>query len=243
MLEIICEKVIISRTEIEHYRNLDKPVLRGYKRRKREGNKEPKEQTEKARFSVFRTITGIRRILDMNPQLIKFLTLTTTITDVAKANRLFNLFTQRMKDKYPEFQYFAVIEFMPDIDFHGNKKPDGGEVHYHLLCNLRYVISKELAKIWGNGFIKILRKREADSLREYLSKYFWKDMKDKRLFRKKKYFCSQDLERPVELINEEANFFMKDSDKNFDLIEEQTFKNDYRGNILYRRYNFKKPKP
>ena len=45
-------------------------------------------------------------------------------------------------------------------------------------------------------------------------------MKDKRLFGKKKYFCSQDLERPTEIINDEANFFMKNSDKNFNFIEE-----------------------
>ncbi|MFA6193686.1 MAG: hypothetical protein WC726_02380 [Parcubacteria group bacterium] len=234
MFEIICEKVILSGHEIEHYRYIDKPIYRGYKRRKRKEKKEPKKQTEKSKFSVHRTITEIRRIISNNPQLIKFLTLTFRgeITDVSIANHLFNLFTQRMKDKYPEFQYFAVIEFQKR-----------GVIHFHLLCNLRYVVAKKIEKIWGQGFVKIKRKRESDRLREYLSKYLWKDMRDERLFKKKKYFCSQDLERSTEIINDEANFFMKNSDKNFKFIEKLTFSNAHTGECLYRRYNFKNYKP
>lgn len=30
-----------------------------------------------------------------------------------------------------------------------------GAIHYHLLCNLPFVSSKELAEIWTHGFIKI----------------------------------------------------------------------------------------
>ena len=78
-----------------------------------------------------------------------------------EANRLFNLFTQRMKDKFPEFQYFAVIEFQKDIDFYGKIKPDGGAVHYHLLCNLRYVISKKIEKIWGQRIHKNKEKKRS----------------------------------------------------------------------------------
>jgi hypothetical protein len=243
MFEIICERVILSGHEIEHYRYIDKPIYRGYKRRKRKEKKEPKKQTQKSKFSVSRTITEIRRIISNNPQLTKFLTLTTKLTDVATTNRLFNLFTQRMKDRFPEFQYFAVIEFMPDIGFKGEVKPDGGEVHYHLLCNLRYIVAKKIAMIWGQGFIKIKRKKEADRLREYLSKYLWKNMRDERLFRKKKYFCSQDLTRSTELINDESKFFMKNSDKNFNFIEELKFSNAHTGKCLYRRYNFKNYHP
>jgi len=245
MFQIICERVILSGHEIEHYQYLDKPIHRGYKRQKRKDKKEPKKQTEKSKFSVSRTITEIRRIISNNPQLTKFLTLTfgDNITDVSIANHLFNLFTQRVKDKYPEFQYFAVIEFQKDVDHKGNPKPDGGALHFHLLCNLRYVVAKKIAKIWGQGFIKINRKKESDRLREYLSKYLWKDMRDERLFHKKKYFCSQDLTRSTEIINDEAKFFMKNSDKNFNFIEKLTFSNAHTGKCLYRRYNFKNYKP
>ncbi|MDD3487674.1 MAG: hypothetical protein PHF35_04875 [Candidatus Moranbacteria bacterium] len=239
MTNIICERAIISGHEIEHYQYLDKPLWRGYKRLKPRKEKEKKEQTEKSKFSVNRTITEIRRILSNNPQLIKFLTLTTKIIDVAKANHLFNLYTQRMKDRYPEFQYFAVIEFMPDIDHKGNKKPDGGEVHYHALCNLRYVRNKELAEIWGQGFVRINRKKKADDLRGYLSKYLWKDMKDKRLFGKKKYFCSQDLNRSTEYINDEAKSYIQNNESNFELIEDKVFSNEYRGDTLYFRFHDK----
>lgn len=234
MTEIICERVILSGHEIEHYQYKDKPIYRGYKRRKRKEPKEPKKQTGKSKFSVHRTITEIRRIISNNPQLIKFLTLTFRgeMTEVNIANHLFNLFIQRMKDRYPEFQYFAVIEFQ-----------ERGVIHYHLLCNLRYVKSKELEKIWGQGFIKIKRKREADRLREYLSKYLWKDMRDERLFHKKKYFRSQDLQRSTEIVNEESKFFMKNCETNFKFIEELTFSNAHTGKCLYRRYHFKNYEP
>ena len=142
MIQAFDKKVIISGDSIEYY-EYKKPIVRGYRRRARK-KRERKEGTEqeqlkKMQSSVNRTRTAIRRLVQTNPQLTKFLTLTCTMTDLRQANKEFNLFTQRMKDRFSEFQYLAVIEFQKDIDFHGNAKPDGGAVHYHVLCQLRYV--------------------------------------------------------------------------------------------------------
>lgn len=242
--ERIYEKIIISGFEVEQYQYKDKPVMRNYKRKKREKrkdeNNDDKKPKAKAKSSISHTRKDIRRIINSNPQLNKFLTLTTVETDLTKMNNLFNLFTQRMKDRFSEFQYFSIIEFQKDIDFFGKVKPDGGAVHYHLLCNLRYVKSDEIEKIWGHGFIKIKRVNHVTNLGAYMSKYLQKDMYDTRLFGKKKFFCSQDLKRPTEIINEEARTYKKDNLDNLEKKWESTFYVDYRGEIIYRSFHMKK---
>lgn len=235
--ERIYEKIVVSGFECEQYQYKDRPVLRNYKRRKREKSKnderKEKSQTEKAESSVRRTRREIRRIINSNPQLMKFLTLTSKITDVKESNHKFNLFTQRMKDRFPEFQYFAVLEFQKDVDFFGNVKPNGGAAHYHLLCNLRYIRAEKIRKIWGNGFIKIRRVRHVDNLGRYLSKYLQKDMFDKRMFGKKKFFCSQDLKRPIEMINDEARDFVQEHAESREAGWKMTFTSAYLGEISY----------
>lgn len=242
MIKAFTKKVIISGREVEYYDYKSKPVIRGYRRHARRIKKEKREeneQTEKTKFSVNRTRTEIRRKVNANPQLLKFLTLTTTIPDIEKTNKLFNLFTQRMKDRFPEFQYLSVPEFQKDIDFHGNVKPEGGAVHYHLLCNLRYVKSEEIAEIWGNGFINIKRIDRASNIGRYICKYLQKDMFDKRMFRKKKFFCSQDLQESLEILEDEAVFFLEATQKDLELLKEKTFYNEYSGEVDYKLFQFK----
>lgn len=257
MLVFFNEKVIISKTEVEHYSYKTRPVMRGYHRtkedtvrnfvKKQSEKSQPvvkkiktkKEQAEKQLSAVRRSRNSIRRIVNSNPQLNKFLTLTSKMTDVKQSNNCFNRFIERMKDRFPEFQYFAVLEFQKDVDYFGKKKEKGGAVHYHLLCNLRYVESNSLAKIWGHGFIKIKRVDQIKNLGQYLSKYLQKDMFDKRMFGKKKFFHSQDLDRPLELIGEKSRLFIKNEEKKLQFIREFEFENEYQGKVLYRLYNFK----
>lgn len=258
MLVFFNEKVIISRTEAEHYFYKTRPVMRGYRRAKEETAidsqkkqseksqpvvkkiKTKKEQTEKQLSAVRRSRNSIRRIVNSNPQLNKFLTLTSKMTDVKQSNNCFNRFIERMKDRFPEFQYFAVLEFQKDVDYFGKKKEKGGAVHYHLLCNLRYVESNSLAKIWGHGFIKIKRVDQIKNLGRYISKYLQKDMFDKRMFGKKKFFHSQNLRHPIELIGAKSQLFMKKEENNLKFIREYEFETEYQGKILYSLYDSKK---
>ncbi len=242
MIQVITKKVIISGDQVECY-DYKKPILRGYRRRARK-KRERKEGTEqeqmkKMQSSVNRTRTAIRRLVQTNPQLTKFLTLTCVMTDLRQANKEFNLFTQRMKDRFPEFQYLAVIEFQKDIDFHGNVKPDGGAVHYHVLCQLRYVPATKIGlDIWKHGGIDI--ERPKGSRWGYMSKYIQKDMTDRRMFGKKKYFCSQDLKRPTEFVQDNAVFFMEVVKKDLLLRSEDTFYNDYTGEVSRKVFHHKK---
>lgn len=241
--EIIIKRIFVSGFEIEQYEYLEKPLIRNYKRRERkkkpESKNKKKAQTQKAEFSVNRTRRDIRRLVNSNSQLIKFLTLTTTSTDIAKMNKEFNLFTQRMKKHYPNFQYLAVPEFQKDVDFFGKIKPDGGTVHYHLICNLPWVDQEKIAKIWGQGFIKIRRIDHITNLGRYVCKYLQKDMFDKRMFGKKKFFRSQDLNEPVEIINNEAQSFIQDNADDLKMTWETTFQDEHRGKILYKVFNSK----
>jgi hypothetical protein len=244
--ERFSDKVIISGLEVEHYEYLSKMQVRGYKRKprkekvKEEFKKQPKENTEKTKFSVNRTRTQIRRLTNTNYELNKFLTLTSKITDIDKSNKIFNLFTQRMKTRYPKFMYIAVLEFQKDIDHFGIAKPDGGAVHYHIICNIPYVKSKELEEIWGQGFIKIKRIKKDTNLGDYLCKYLQKEMFDKRMFGKKKFFCSRDLKRFIELIGETAKQFMNEN-STLTFVKKRGYSNEYAGDVSHKFYKMKKP--
>jgi len=65
-------------------------------------------------------------------------------------------------------------------------------------------------------------------------------MSDKRLFGKKKFFCSRDLEEPDERIGDRAIAFMKHNIQNLKFIKEYTFENDYLGKVSYKIFNFKR---
>ena len=127
----------------------------------------------------------------------KFVTLTFNdqmpfdIKDVKACNQYFRKFVMRMKYRYPDFKYMAVIEFQD--------KNDRGAVHYHMICNLPYLKKVDLAQIWGAGFVKINRIDKVDNVGAYVIKYMTADMDDKRLCGLNAYLHSRGLEEPIEL--------------------------------------------
>lgn len=236
-------KIIISGKHIEKYEYLDKSVFRAGGRKLAErviDNQAAavKEQTEFAKSSLNRTRTVLRRLVNSNYQLTKFITLTfgSEMHDLKEANYIFNLFTQRMTDRFPEFKYIAVPEFQKDIDFFGRPKINGGNIHYHLLSNLRYVPNEKIREIWGQGFIKINRIDEVTNVGAYICKYLSKEMCDKRLFHKKKFFYSNGLNSPSELIGHPALKYFEAYVKNTEPIFEKEFNNEYLGRVSYMAY-------
>ena len=223
------KKMVISGKFIDIYK-YDKLVVTGFNRdinlnKKSEG----KSSNQKSQSSIHRTKKNIRNITNSNPQLTKFLTLTfkKNIEDIDFANYEFMQFVKRMKFKYPDFQYLAVIEFQKR-----------GAVHYHIICNLPYVNKKLIAKKWGHGFIKIKRINRINNMGGYISKYVSKDTDNMKLFNKKKFFHSKDLFMPLEIINEWQfnNYY-----NNFDIenrvpIFEKTIESEYRGKIKIKQY-------
>ncbi len=187
-----------------------------------------KIQQQKTQFSINRTRTEIRRLVNSNPQLIKFLTLTfaENITDLKSANYVFNQFVKRISYRYSDFEYLAVPEFQ-----------QRGAVHYHLLCNLPFIETEAIAQMWGQGFIKINRLNNVTNIGAYVCKYLSKDMFDERTFGKKKFFRSQALKAPVEILGWLATLFEKKYLTTSTPVYEKTFQSDWTGEINYKSYS------
>ena len=129
-----------------------------------------------------------------------------------------------MNYKYPDFEYLAVPEFQKR-----------GAVHYHLLCDLPFVEVAELQEAWGQGFVKINKIDNVNNVGAYVSKYLGKEM-DERSFGKKKFFCSRNLKKPVELIKYPAIDFFESYVSELTPIFEKIFYSDYAGKIEYSAY-------
>ena len=231
-------KAVWSGSVIELY-EYERLIARGetnnYKGRSVEASKENREGHRKRTMS--RARKTVRRLINANVnawgQTPKFLTLTfaENIQDIKQANYEFKKFRQRLEYKLNiKLKYVAVIEFHKS-----------GRIHYHVIFfNLPYVEANELATVWSNGFIKINAISHVDNVGAYMTKYMTKDNENERLRGEKSYFTSRGLVKPVErYLNEKeiANLKDKLSTKK---VYENTFDNEYTGNILYTQYNLKR---
>lgn len=230
-------KVVVSGKQVEVYQ-YKKEVWREYETTPKTVTRETEvkqldmfEQEElrkkKIQYSINRTKTEIKRLINSNPHLNKFMTLTfaDNITDITQANYLFNQFIKRMTYRFPSFAYFAVPEFQKR-----------GAVHYHLLCNLPYIEMDMLAHLWGHGMVNIRRVETVNNLGAYMSKYLGKELFSGRMFGKKKFFRSQSLEEPVELFSWWA---MKFIDRFLSLLTpayQKVFTSDHVGEVTYSAY-------
>jgi len=207
------------------------------------------ELKNKAESSIRRTKTNIKRIANSNPQLKKFLTLTfaESTTDLTKANRLFHLAMKRVFHGKPEFGYLAIVEYQKDTDYFGKVKPEGGSVHYHLLCKIETILDRTpfewerwfQKRYWRYGFVKIKEVKTVKNMGAYFCKYLGKDIEDKRMFGRKKYFCSRGLKRPDELFGNEAIMFYYKFLKELKPGFEKTYKGDWTGTVDYSTYSLK----
>ena len=232
-------KLIISGCFLELYK-YDTIQARGYKRQKIPRVRDPEQQEFdfnkelkqkfKSMFSINRTRTIIRRIVNSNKDFTKFITLTfkDNFSDIEKANRIFSKFIMRLKYKFPELKYLAVIEFQKR-----------GAVHYHMASNLPYIPNKELSELWGQGFVRINEIEKVTNLGAYVCKYLSKDMFDKRMFGQKKYFCSKNCIKPQELFDEDIIhdiLAMYGIDEEKDATYKAQFDNEYTGVVKYKQF-------
>lgn len=185
---------------------------------------------------------SVRRLITMNfTTMDKFITLTfrdNEMKDILEANSYFEKYVKRMKRRYPDFQYVAVIEFQDTND--------RGTVHYHMICNLPYVPQKELLKIWGQGWVYINAIDKVDNLGAYVIKYMTSDTADERLKGKKAYLYSRGLKKPEEIKTwdgekqREETESIKKRLKGKEPVYTSSFTNEYCGNITYQQYNLKR---
>ena len=241
-------KVVVSGKQVELYK-YKKNVWREYETNKDEVlEKKPKQldifeqeklKQQRIQFSINRTKTEIRRLVNSNPQLNKFMTLTfaNSTTDLKEANYIFNQFIKRIAYRYPDFEYLAVPEFQKDEDYHGRKKEHGGSVHYHLLCNLPYVEMDALEWLWGQGMVNIRQIGKVNNLGAYMSKYLGKELFSGRMFGKKKFFRSQNLKGAIEILGWYAQKFIEKFLSLLTPVFEKTFKSDWVGEVDYKAYS------
>jgi len=247
------QKLVISGRYFELYK-YEKSLKRDFIRKKKKKVEAPHEQMiiddlikteaeiienaykqkEKRKDSIYRTRTQIRRLINSNPNLTKFITLTFSenMTNITKANKQFNKFTMRLNYRHENFKYVAIIEFQKR-----------GAVHYHFLCDLPYIKTAELSEIWKHGFVKINRIKHVDNIGAYVCKYLQKDMNDKRMFNRKKYFCSKNIEKPTTVVDDRIieKIFLEFGLDNLKPDFENTFFNKFVGNVSYNSYKLKNP--
>lgn len=242
-------KVVVSGKQVEVYK-YKKNVWRDYEscpaderpaKKPRQLNmfEQQKLKEQRIKFSINRTKTEIRRLVNSNPKLNKFMTLTfaKSTTNLKEANYIFNKFILRMSYRYPDFMYLAVPEFQKDVDFHGRKKEGGGSIHYHLLCNLPFIEIDTLEYIWGQGMVNIRQTSKVNNLGAYMSKYLGKELFTGRMFGKKKFFRSQSLQSPVELIGFMAMQFVQKFLAPFKPVFEKVFTSEWIGEVAYSAYS------
>lgn len=186
------------------------------KRRRRQASEKilsPKEIAARARTQIRRKVKA-NAWQHINPRtsrpyLPQFFTLTFNheSTTFDQSHPVFRNFIRKLtRVAGHKLHYLCVPEFQKDIDHFGTLKPNGGNVHYHVLVfNLPYIenIKDEIAKVWGNGFIKGRSFSDANHAANYVCKYIGKELDNKHIKFRKRYFCSRGLLKGKEFKNPE----------------------------------------
>lgn len=220
-------RLIRSGNVIELY-DYEKPVIRdsGGVRRGRANQAFTSKETKQENRSktANRARAKVRRTINANPQLNKFLTLTfaENVTDIDFARTAFGCYIKRLNRKYQGFQYVCVIEFQKR-----------GAVHFHLLCNLPYVDVNALARVWGHGFIKLNRIDNVDNVGAYVTKYMTKENMDERLIGQRSYSMSRGLNAPQVYTDEKQIEAELESLADVQRVQTSTYESEYYGIVRY----------
>lgn len=159
--------------------------------------------------------------------------------DIDTADKHFRSFIDSLREESEQqFHYIAVREF--------TKR---GRIHFHLLTDFEIDgdlddpeevdlqrWERDVARVWGHGFVDIKVTNAIDNVGAYLSKYMSKEI-DMDYFRHKKYYlCSKGLKRPSVLTGTVAldlyNAMKKENE-----VYTNSYESEYLGNITYVEFN------
>lgn len=164
-----------------------------------------KQLSERSKSNIKARNSLRRLVLNNFSNRSTFLTLTfqENLTDLPKANKVFERFVKYMKGDLAKvwgngFKYVAVVEFQKR-----------GAIHYHLICDLpKYYRYSKVRDRWrqaitalgvsGTGSTKQHRIDKVDNVGAYVVKYMTKADADERLIGKKLYQTSRGLTKPIE---------------------------------------------
>lgn len=182
---------------IAEFTEYEKSVQRlKFKRTLRKIYTKPTDTHKNKLDSLRRAKTKITDYINTNTDLSKFITLTYSenYTDYKQSLIHLKSFIRKLNTfNLGKLKYIAVMEFQ-----------QRGAIHFHLVCNSRFINSTDLAKMWQKGFVKIVGAERIDNLGFYLSKYFTKN--DVIPYRKR-YFSSKSLKKAIIIYNERAKTF------------------------------------
>lgn len=173
------------------------------------------EEVSKNDVNLKRSQKRLRRLINSNlgqyQELDKFLTLTYPgLKNREKACRAFKTFAQTLRRKYgSQIQYIAVMEIQD-----GERLDDPSlatkDIHFHvLLFDCPYIPQKIIQdKLWKHGIVDIRKIEEYGDIAGYLVNYLSKD-KTLAVKRKRSYFPSRNLIKPVEKVSMNENLLFE----------------------------------
>lgn len=194
--------------------------------------------------SIIRSKLECQRIAKANiNEWETFITLTfaDNVTSIDLANKRFRYFIDKVRRIKKDLMYLAIPEFQKR-----------GAVHYHILTNISINDNKLIytqegnkrykhVKYWDDGFTSVEPlKGDVKKIIGYISKYMTKDI-DNRLFNRRRYFYSQNLNTPkVSYINRENDKdldFYKKIIQDANLIYQNNYINSYdNSEVLFLEY-------
>lgn len=175
------------------------------------------------------------------------------IEDIPTCNKVFNSWISNVRKKKKDFKYLAV----PEIQKKRGEKYGVYAIHYHVLSNIglndvpdlifpqKNWTEKQLkemteeqrskcydVKYWNKGNVRVdFCYGDMRKITGYISKYMTKDIDDK-FFGKKRYFYSQNINKPVTEYLDLSN----ERDKDYFMSLMQGYKVDY-FNTYYDRFD------
>lgn len=232
-------KIIQSGSLLETY-DYDTPIHFGHKRRPyyRKPNSPSVRSEEYKQKSIIRAMNQVRRLAHLNfTENDKFLTLTFNNDQRIDINNLqaclpfFQRFVRKMRKKYPSLRYIAVPEFQKR-----------GAVHYHMLCNIPFIVKSDLEKLWPYGFSKPKAIRGTTHLALYLCKYLSKRFKKNKKHGHKLFYSSRGLKQPTVyygLLGPMISGQLRER-RQSDMLYQTLYIAKYNGMVLYSQYCKKK---
>ena len=213
--------------------------------------------TDKPLFkNVIRSKIKLQRLIKCNEKEFKtFITLTfdkyiTTLTD---AYRIFRKFIERTSKYQNNFKWVCVPEFQKC-----------GKVHYHLITNIDlnntdliyeqetekniYYHIKTWSKLVKNnqeyslGFdcVELVKDKDGNDTKKlcgYIAKYMSKAYIEDCFFNRNRYYSSQNLNQPKEILidteNEKDNLKLNSIMENADIIYDNTYKDCFDNDIIF----------
>lgn len=223
-------KVIISGPKVEVF-EFEKGLPHGFQGRGGRPRNVSKPNAHQRKQTLNKARKTIQRLSFANFDTHdKFITLTFADAppSLKQANADFKQFIQKLRYRFADFRYLAVLQFQD--------KNDRGAVHYHLLTDLPYIDQVELAALWGHGFVKINSIRQVENVGEYVTSHLTDDPFDTRLHSHKMFFTSRNLKKPVIVRGMEAKE-IADGLKTKKEVSAMYYHSEYFGQINITEFN------